>query len=64
MKISDGARTRIVKTKTRFRLVTSCCGELGAVNERFTVGIASAANANGLNAKTKRNNTLATVFNA
>ena len=32
----------MVKTTRRFRLVTSCSGVVGALNERFILGIASA----------------------
>jgi len=42
IKIIEGARTKIVSTTNRFRLVTSCCGVSGALKLRFTVGIASA----------------------
>ena len=42
----DGANTSIVSTTKRFRLVTNCSGVVGALSERFTVGIASAPNKN------------------
>lgn len=61
IKINDGAKTRIVKTKTRLRLVTNCCGELGALKERLTVGIVSAAKLAHPNIKIKT--TRITVFN-
>jgi hypothetical protein len=41
-KTIDGAKTRIVKTTKRFKLVTSCCGVSGALKLRLTVGIGSA----------------------
>lgn len=44
----DGARTSIVRTTKRFRLVTSCCGVSGAVRLRFTVGISSAPKSIGV----------------
>ena len=38
----EGANTRIVRTTSKFKLVTNCSGESGALKLKFIVGIASA----------------------
>ncbi len=38
----EGARTSIVRTTNKFKLVTNCSGESGALRLKLTVGIVSA----------------------